>query len=729
MYCHKLGILNAVPVEVASLSAPIRKYRLRVVSAVTLFIALLCTVDDVLGQTSQDSSEAKPSHKVLFERAIREPLNVPELLTPEGDTLTDEQKKKIEEARKRLADAEKLRKEQKYSQAFLMAKDAAEQIKLILGEEHYLSITAQVFSKTMDNYSEAAPEAQAELAKADKEAASAQERFEKGFFAEAEANATKALAERERLLGAKHADCIELYRLIGASRLEMQAYDTANDSLTQAVQLAERAYGRNHPKTAAVLDRHGWMKVNQGRISDAIKLLAEAVNILNRTVGDTPELAESMDNLGTAAVLSGEMQDALRLKLRSLVLREKLLGHKSRDTAVSLSNLAWLYSRVGMPEEVIPLREEALRVFRDSVGPEHTYTKLELTNLCKAYEQHGMADKAIALYREQISRDDSEPALVDISAVQRCTGLGALLLATGHVKEGKSFLDKANKRGTDLLNTSARQPAINELEKIADAYNRSRMLEKALSLYITLHELDEKDGKPNDGSIRRGEDLGTLLLLMDRDQEAVKLLKKVVADGEKVYGSGQRLTATALVGLCDALIKIGQLDEAEKVGDEALRICETKLQDRTLQGRSVATGYTLIRLGRIYSKQKRFDVARFSLEDAADIFKKNPQDPLGLIECQLELVDCNIAAGKREAAEKILQEAAGTAQQSFAKSPNPFTAYALVRALHKQLETGILAGKSKSEVESELKKTLTRMRDEEALDGLTRKWLAELESQ
>ena len=703
-----------------------RNYLLSISMAVVSFSGLSSTL--AWGPTTQEDPDAKISHKLLFERAIREPLVVPDPTTPEGDSLSDEQKKKLADSKSRLEGAEKLRTEQKYSQAYLQARDAADQLKAMLGEEHYLSITAQVITKTMEDYSSAAPEAQAKLANVDKEMAKAQELFDKGFFAEAESTAVKALAERETLLGAKHPDCIELLRLIGASRLELQAYDNADAALSQAVQLAERAYGRNHPKTAAVLDRHGWMKVNQGRINDALKLLTEAVKILNKTIGDTPELAESLDNLGTAAALGGEFQDALKLKLRALVIREKLLGHKSRDTAVSLSNLAWLYGRVGINDEVQPLREEALSIFREAVGPQHTYTKLELTNLCKVYEQKGMTDNAIALYREQISRDESEQAQIDISAVQRCIGLGALLLASGQVKEGKSYLDKAQNRATELLNSTARQPAINELEKVADTYNRHRMLEKALSLYQPLLQIDEKDGKPSDGSIRRGEDAATIMLLMDRDKEAHDLLKKVVADGEKVYGPGQRLTATALVGYCDALTKLGQFEEAERVGDEALRICETKLQDRNLQGRSVATGYTLIRLGRIYSKQKRFDVARFSLEDAQDVFRKNSRDPLGLIECQLELVECYLGANQRDKAEKTLMEAVGTAKKISAQSPSPYTDYAMARTLHKQLETGILGTDSKSNIESELKKSLQRMRDQEALDAQTKKWLGELES-
>ena len=659
---------------------------------------------------------------------MREPLSIPSLLTPEGDPLSEEQQKRINSAKELLKAATKLRKEEKHFQAAQSAGEAAEQFKVILGEEHYLSVSAHVVKQTMDDYAQAAAEAQRQLIAADRDLAKAEQFFEKGFFAEAESHAMRALAARERILGAKHADIIDSLRVVGASRLELQAFDKANDTLSQAVQLAERTYGRNHPKTATLLDRHGWMKVNQGRTIEAMALLTEAVKIFKKTIGDTQEMAEAVDNLGTAALIVGEVEDALRTKLRALVIREKVLGHKARDTAVSLSNLAWLYSRIGFVDDVIPLREEALKIFREVVGPEHTYTKMELTNLCKVYEDRGMTDKAIALYREQIARDEQQAEQIDVSAVQRCVGLGSMLILQGQMSEAHKYLDKALARSRELLKTTASQPAIGEMERIAEIYDRNRMFKLALALYGELRLLDEKQSTPSDGSVRRGEYLGNLLISMGKLKEASELLKKIVADAEKVYGKGERLTASAMLSYCDVLIRTGELEEAERVGAEVLRICESKLPDKDLATRTLATANTLLRMGRIYTKQKRFDVARFTIEDALKIFQKDGMDIFGLVECQVDLAECLIATNQREKAEQHVKGAIEDARKFATQSKSPYADAALAKALHSQIELGLVEGEAKRAAAAELKSLLIRMRDAEAMDAENERWLSDLES-
>lgn len=58
----------------------------------------------------------------------------------------------------------------------------------------------------------------------------------------------------------------------------------------------------------------------------------------------------------------------------TLAIREKTLGPEHPDTALTLNNLAMLYSNQGKYEEAVPLYQRALAISEKALGPEHPNT-------------------------------------------------------------------------------------------------------------------------------------------------------------------------------------------------------------------------------------------------------------------------------------------------------------------------------------------------------------------
>lgn len=676
----------------------------------------------VAASTATSAPAGVMTHEKYLAAARKEFTVSTVLRAPDGAPLKLDGRKAVARAEELMAEARSQRKSGDYKTAAATASKAFDTYQKVLGEDHYLTTASRVFQRSMDDFSRLPSDGQKSMQEADKLSEAAQADSDKGLFADAEKRAERALRSREELLGPKHAEVGESLRQIGAAQLELQLFAKSKRNIERAVAIFEQTYGRNHPKTAIALDRLGWMYIHEGKPEEAIKTLRDAAYILRSTSGDTAEAGEVLDNLGTAFALNGDAKDALNKKLQSLVIRETVLGPKARDTAVSLSNLAWLYTRMNMLDDALRLREQAYATLLEAVGPDHTYTKLELSNLARAHETAGNFDRAVALYQEQIARDDQHPDVVDINAMARCTALAAVLFNKGDFDAARKYTAKAVERAKFLLKTTAAPAVVNELYNVANELMRRRLLEEALPVFALQYERDSQNaGDPTAAQVRRMESYGQTLIDMGQASKAVEVLRRAVELSEKVHGKGDPATATALITYSEALCETGQLSEAEQVADSVVKISESRLPFR-----SAGSAHALLAAGRVYNRQKRLDLAKFTLEDAESIFVEYQRDLLGKIECQLELARCYHNAGDKPRTEATLSAAVETARKLDEVNKTLYGDAFLAKALWCQLEMGDLTSSRREAVRTELRKLLEQLRDANALNAAERGWLESL---
>ncbi|RIK68188.1 MAG: hypothetical protein DCC66_10785 [Planctomycetota bacterium] len=717
-----------------SLSAVVRARSASATFARALAIVVLTVLPPARAQTGESSdtpaaatmATSAPAGVMTHEKylaAARKEFTVSTVLrAPDGAPLKLDGRKAVARGEELMTEARAQRKSGDYKTAAATASKAFDTYQKVLGADHYLTTASRVFQRSMDDFARLPPDGQKKMMEADKLAEAAQTASDKGLFADAEKLMERALRSREELLGPKHAEVGESLRQLGAAQLELQLFAKSKSNIERAVAIFEQTYGRNHPKTAIALDRLGWMYIHEGKSEEAIKTLRDAAYILRSTSGDTAEAGEVLDNLGTAFALNGDAKDALNKKLHSLIIRETVLGPKARDTAVSLSNLAWLYTRMNMLDDALRLREEAYATLLETVGPDHTYTKLELGNLARAHETAGNFDRAVALYQEQIARDDQQPEVVDINAMARCTALAAVLFNKGDFDAARKYTAKAVERAKHLLKTTAAPAVVNELYNVANELMRHRLMEEALPVFALQYERDAKDTSAlSSAQVRRMETYGQTLIDMGQAAKAVEVMRRAVELSEKVHGKGEPATATALITYSEALCEAGQLSEAERVADAVVKISESRLAFR-----SAGSAYALLAAGRVYNRQKRLDLAKFTLEDAESIFVESQRDLLGKIECQLELAKCYHAIGDKPRTEATLSAAVETAREMDKVNKTLYGDAFLAKALWHQLELGDLTPSRREAVRTELRKLLERLRDANALNAAERGWLESL---
>jgi tetratricopeptide (TPR) repeat protein len=101
----------------------------------------------------------------------------------------------------------------------------------------------------------------------------------------------------------------------------------------------------------------------QRRHKEAIALAEKALEYAKKNFGEeSPDVAESMDNLATYLTAEGEYKKAEELYRKALAIVEKNFGKESEYTAIFLNYLSDFYRKIGNEEEADKLTERAKEI-------------------------------------------------------------------------------------------------------------------------------------------------------------------------------------------------------------------------------------------------------------------------------------------------------------------------------------------------------------------------------
>jgi len=201
-------------------------------------------------------------------------------------------------------------------------------------------------------------------------------------YSEAEPLYERALAIREKVLGAEHPDTAQSLNNLAVLYYNQGRYAEAEPLYVRALAIAEKVLGAEHPDTASSLNNLAALYNNQGRYANAEPLYVRALAIREKVLGaEHPDTASSLNNLALLYDNQGRYAEAEPLYVRALAIREKVLGAEHPDTAQSLNNLAFLYDNQGRYAEAEPLYVRALAIAEKVLGAEHPNTQIYRRNL------------------------------------------------------------------------------------------------------------------------------------------------------------------------------------------------------------------------------------------------------------------------------------------------------------------------------------------------------------
>ncbi|XXY44289.1 tetratricopeptide repeat protein [Sorangium sp. So ce269] len=140
----------------------------------------------------------------------------------------------------------------------------------------------------------------------------------------------------------------------------------AEEAFRGALDLAERAHGRDAPQVIAPLRGLAYVAANPrsdpGRLVEADAWIRRALRVAEASFGtDDPRLGRILHSLGLTLWTAGALEEAREHLARAVALSERAHG-ESRYTAYMMMSLIYVLLAAERPVDALPLAERALRI-------------------------------------------------------------------------------------------------------------------------------------------------------------------------------------------------------------------------------------------------------------------------------------------------------------------------------------------------------------------------------
>lgn len=402
--------------------------------------------------------------------------------------------------------------------------------------------------------------------------------YRSGRFNEALANARRALAIREQILGPEHLDTADSLNYLGVVLWELGKPAEARPLLERALAIRREKLEPDHPNLAESLGNLGAVLLALGEIQNATPLLEQAAQRWAQAFGCAhPETLRSLTNLAFAIQAGGDLEKAKSLLEQVLALRQATRGEADVETLSILNNLGGLHLELGQLAEARSYFERTLRLSETALGPEHPRTIQVLENLGGVFNETGELHEAKRHFERALAilmkiRPPEHPEIA-----KGLSNVGGTLLKMGDGEGARLYYERALAISEKVY--GPRHPATAQsLNNLALALMRLDDWAGAKSLLERALDIDEQIlGPDHPETALQLSNLGTLLMETGELERARPLLERALSIHEAKPGPHHPATATNLDNLGVLLLAQGKRGEARPMLERSLAIRSASL--------------------------------------------------------------------------------------------------------------------------------------------------------
>jgi tetratricopeptide (TPR) repeat protein len=439
-----------------------------------------------------------------------------------------------------------------------------------------------------------------------------------GKFDEAIPIAQEALELAERVVGPDHPDTSAVVFLLAELYRSTGDYAKAEPLFQRALKIDEKALGPDHPQTATILNNLAELYHSTGDYAKAEPLFQRALQIDEKALGpDHLGTATDLNNLALLYYSLGDYAKAEPLYQRALKINEKALGPDHPDTAQVLNNLANLYRSMGDYAKAEPLFQRALKIDEKTFGPDHPNTATDLQSLALLYYSLGNYAKAEPLLKRALDICETALGPGHPNTAKALNNLSMLYQSMRDYAKAEPLFQRALKITEKTLGADHPDTAM-ALNNLAVLYYFLGDYAKAEPLYQRVLKVREKAlGPDHPDTAQALNNLAMLHYSMGDYAKAEPLLKRALNINEKVLGGDHPDTALALNNLGVLYRSMGDYAKAEPLYQRALKISE-----KTLGSGHRSTALALNNLGGLYGVMGDYAKAEPLYQRALKIFEE-----------------------------------------------------------------------------------------------------------
>jgi tetratricopeptide (TPR) repeat protein/tRNA A-37 threonylcarbamoyl transferase component Bud32 len=399
-----------------------------------------------------------------------------------------------------------------------------------------------------------------------------------GVFTKAEQQAQAALNLEQRHHGPEAAGTFRALENLGHMRDHLGRSSEALELLRQASEGLQRTLGSDHPQTLASRHNLAQAYLHAGRTAEAIALDEGTLELREAKLGpDDPETLASRGNLATAYFAAGRTAEAIALHEETLKLRTVKLGPDHPSALVSRGSLASAYLQAGRTDQAIALCEGLLKPFAAKLGPDHPHTLACRTALATAYLAAGRTDEAIALHEETLKLRTAKLGPDHPETLASRNGLAVAYNRAGRTAEAIALHKQTLKLRTAKLGPD-HPDTLTSRNNLAVAYQDAGRMAEAIALdEETLKMRTSKLGPNHPETLLNRNNLAAAYLDAGRTAEAIALHEATLTLMERQLGPDHPDTLTSRNNLAVAYERAGRTAEAIALNEETLKLRTVKL--------------------------------------------------------------------------------------------------------------------------------------------------------
>jgi tetratricopeptide (TPR) repeat protein len=356
---------------------------------------------------------------------------------------------------------------------------------------------------------------------------------------------------------------------------ERARYAEAEPLFQRALHIREQQLGSEHPEVASSLNGLGSLYYWQGKFGKAEPLLQRALLIFEQQLGpEHVDTAYPLNGLANLYRMQGKYAQAEPLYQRALHIREQQLGPQHPQVAASLNGLANLYSEQGEYAQAEPLFQRALHIWEQQLGPQHTQVAYPLNGLAILYCEQGKYAEAEPLYQRALHIWEQQLGPEHPQVIYPLTNLAELYSQQGKYAEAEPLFQRALHVLEQQLGPQHTQVAY-PLTNLAELYREQGKYGEAEPLYQrALHIWEQQLGPQHPNVAHPLHGLAELYREQGKYGKAEPLYQRALHIREQQLGEAHPDTAETIHDLARFWETQGNSEEARAWYARALAVRE-----------------------------------------------------------------------------------------------------------------------------------------------------------